>query len=222
MLICLLLGDQDATSAFPARAGCGLGWVLKSDEIVFFSLMCSVCRVIKLPCLVFSIESEDGSRSDEACSQVFVNQLSALPCQNSTSLSSLFLSNQCKHHSRHRFHSNFCFILTLMPICRIECICSKWERGCQSHKQVLAAVPVFSLNADLSWNKHSKVSIRVFCRKVLARHPWRDIRPHLTLSPDLPARGALAQNQYLSRLVNLLARARPSKWSPELNLDRQG
>ena len=64
--------------------------------------------------LVFSMECEDGSSSDEACSQVFVNQLSALPCQNSTSLSSpLFLSNRCKHHSRHRVHSNFCHIFDL-------------------------------------------------------------------------------------------------------------
>ena len=38
---------------------------------------------------------------------------------------------------------------------------------------------------------------------------------------DPPARGALAQNQYLSRLVNLLARARPSKWSSALNVGRQ-
>ena len=36
-------------------------------------------------------------------------------------------------------------------------------------------------------------------------------------SQDLPARGASVQNQYLSRLVNLLARTRPSKWSWELN-----
>ena len=32
--------------------------------------------------LVLSIENEDGWWGDEACSQVFVNQLSALPCQN--------------------------------------------------------------------------------------------------------------------------------------------
>ena len=41
-------------------------------------------------------------------------------------------------------------------------------------------------------------------------------------SQDLPARGASAQNQYLSRLVNLLARTRPSKWSWELNSASRG
>ena len=53
--------------------------------------------------LVLSIENEDGWWGDEACSQVFVNQLSALPCQNLKLASPLFLFNQCKHHSHHNF-----------------------------------------------------------------------------------------------------------------------
>lgn len=61
---------------FTQRKTAGLGEFLELMKIVYVLWWC-----VKA-CLVFSIEDLGRLvRGDEACSQVFVNQLSALPCQ---------------------------------------------------------------------------------------------------------------------------------------------
>ena len=113
----------------------GLGEFLDLTRIVFVLWWC-----VKA-CLVFSIEDLGRLvRGDEACSQVFVNQLSALPCQTphcsySTSASIIIL--------------NFLGEFVVSGPKAVKVTNKSWHRT------------LFSpLNADLSWNKHSMAPIQ--------------------------------------------------------------
>ena len=154
-------------------------------------------------------------RGDEACSQVFVNQLSALPCQTphcsySTSASIIIL--------------NFLGEFVVSGPKAVKVTNKSWQRTLFSPSLLI------SLETSTPWRpfKTPKYWFETdsFCHHIFAEHKdigpqWSPYLPAGTLCAG-PACRALAQNQYLSRLVNLLAGARPSKWSSALNLGRQG